>query len=60
MKAVLWFMNNALEGNGRMAESTTKTDIRKTARNIAQQENLRIMDIIFEDSPHFENYRQLC
>lgn len=52
MKAIITFMDSQLMGSGKMIESTTKKDIKVTAKNLAVQMDVRLMDIIYEDSPY--------
>ena len=49
-------MDNRLITKAKLAESKTKKDIKVTARNLAIQTGTRLMDIIYDDNPHWDDY----
>lgn len=60
MQAIIVLMerhkDGHLEGYGKLAQAKTKRDIKTTAKNLAAQNNARLTDIIFDDSPHWKDY----
>ncbi len=59
MKAIITYMERVdgyLVASARIAEATNKKDMKVTASNLVKQMDARLMDIIYDDNPNWEDY----
>ena len=59
MKAIMTFLDRVdgqLLGGNKVIMSSTKKDARITAKSLATQMDVRLMDIIFDDNPYWTDY----